>query len=246
MMGRFVDENGFPYDDCDGKQKMTDSETAKAMRCCMTAKTRLDCEILSCPACLEKGCYYFLRTDEDFEGVIFAELIKDALALIKRQQAEIERLTDLNKVLERDVFNAEMNLDLLQRNIDEFRECDAEVKFRKKKIQVEAVKEFAERLIGKAKSTRERFLLERMIATVTRELIGEDRGKEDPLGTDLSADIVSSVLRHCASGRCSDCMLYDANDEDCSCSKTLKIRAAELLERPSTVTPQQDAITGGK
>lgn len=173
------------------------------------------------PRALCKKCPYFLGNGK----CKLAALQRDALTLAKDQQAEIERLTEtLNATIE--------GQKTLQRYIAVAR--------------AEAVKEFADRLLGKAKSTRERFLLERMIATVTRELIGEDRGKEDLPGTDLSADIVASVLRHCASGRCNDCMLYDANDEDCSCSKTLKIRAAELLEKPSTVTPQQDAITGGK
>lgn len=75
-----------------------------------------------------------------------ADRLEELITENRRQQAEIERLTDLNKVLDRDVFNAEMNLENLQQHIFEIREWEAEVKFLKKKIQDEAITEFAERL----------------------------------------------------------------------------------------------------
>ena len=72
---------------------MTDNEIIKALECCRKAKTKGDCLSLGCPASTLAGCRYVLRTDEDFEGVIYYEMLKDALDLINRQKAEIERLT---------------------------------------------------------------------------------------------------------------------------------------------------------
>ena len=66
-----------------------------------------------------------MRTDEDFEGVIFVELIKDALDLINRQQAEIERLEKDKENLAYSFANA------VGRNLT---------------VKEEAIKEFAERL----------------------------------------------------------------------------------------------------
>ena len=75
---------------------MTDKEIIKALDCCIWGRSLSDCIKSGCPARKREGCSYYLRTDDDFEGVIFVELIKDALDLINRQKAEIERLQDVN------------------------------------------------------------------------------------------------------------------------------------------------------
>ena len=71
---------------------MTDKEIIKALECCTKVQTIKECEEFGCPALTPQGCSYYLRTDDDFEGVIFVELIKDALDLINRQTADIARL----------------------------------------------------------------------------------------------------------------------------------------------------------
>jgi hypothetical protein len=71
---------------------MKDTEIIKALECCRKAKTMGDCLSLGCPASTLAGCRYVLRTDEDFEGVLYYEMLKDAIDLINRQKAEIERL----------------------------------------------------------------------------------------------------------------------------------------------------------
>ena len=71
---------------------MTDNEIIKALECCRKAQTIGDCQALGCPASTPAGCRYYLGTDEDFEGVLYYEMLKDATALINRQKAEIESL----------------------------------------------------------------------------------------------------------------------------------------------------------
>lgn len=63
----------------------------------------------------------------------------DALSLINRQKTEIERLKDLNAVLETDNFNANMNLEHIQYEFDLLKQ-------EKSVVIVEAIKEFAARL----------------------------------------------------------------------------------------------------
>ena len=67
---------------------MTDNEIIKALECCSTGKTYADCEKNGCPLYLgiTMGCKY---TDKE------NQLYSDALGIINRQQAEIERLKKL-------------------------------------------------------------------------------------------------------------------------------------------------------
>jgi hypothetical protein len=69
--------------------KFTDEEVIKALEICTKAKCWGDCEDMGCPAASRQGCRFYLRTDEDYEGVIQDEMLKDALDLINRQKAEI-------------------------------------------------------------------------------------------------------------------------------------------------------------
>lgn len=75
--------------------KFTDDEIVKAFGICVKAECWGDCEDMGCPAATKQGCVFYLRTDEDYEGVIQEEMLKDALDLINRQKAEIERLKSL-------------------------------------------------------------------------------------------------------------------------------------------------------
>ena len=94
-MSRYVDENGFPLDDdCESEKTLSDNEIIKALECCPKAITMGDCEKLGCPALKKEGCYYACCSDEDAFGDL---LMTDALSLINRQKAEIERLTAKNE-----------------------------------------------------------------------------------------------------------------------------------------------------
>jgi 5'-3' exonuclease len=75
-----------------GEIPMTDNEIIKALECCTKVTSLSDCIKSGCPAKKREGCFYYLRTDDDFEGVIFVELIKDAIDLINRQKADKEKL----------------------------------------------------------------------------------------------------------------------------------------------------------
>ena len=97
---------------------MTDNEIIKALECC-----------------LHRGCNECIRQPDEYgtnERQCSRGLMKCALSLINRQKAEIERL--------------QKYYDAMEDKIQLFRECDAQVKFFKGKIQAEAIKEFAERL----------------------------------------------------------------------------------------------------
>ena len=93
---------------------MTDKEIIKALECCEVSGTCEYCPLKSD----KKNCLSLLS--------------KNALDLIKRQQAEIDRLQEYHDATEGAIYS--------------FREDHAKVKFFKKEIEVEAIKEFAERL----------------------------------------------------------------------------------------------------
>ena len=72
---------------------MTDKEIIKALECCPKAEMTVDCKALGCPVYQKKGCGYVLNCDIDSTtDAIIEGLSKDALDLINRQKAEIERL----------------------------------------------------------------------------------------------------------------------------------------------------------
>ena len=64
---------------------MTDKEILKALECCSTGETYADCEKNGCPLYLgiTMGCKYIDKENQ---------LYSDALDLINRQKAEIEKL----------------------------------------------------------------------------------------------------------------------------------------------------------
>ena len=64
---------------------MTDNEIIKALECCSTGETYADCEKNGCPLYLgiTMGCKYIDKENQ---------LYSDALDLINRQKAEIEKL----------------------------------------------------------------------------------------------------------------------------------------------------------
>lgn len=121
------------------EHKFTDEEIIRALEICQKAECWGDCEDMGCPAAAKQGCRFYLRTDEDYVGVIQDEMLKDALDLIKRQKAEIERLKDTNAALETDIVNANMNLEHITYEFDLLEQ-------EKSVVRSEAVKEFAERL----------------------------------------------------------------------------------------------------
>ena len=115
---------------------MTDNEIIKALECCVKTEFISDCA----------KCEMFAFDCKDI-------LIENALDLINRQKAEIERLQMDNKQLQSDVINANQNWD----HIKGLWECEKEkVDSAKQKVicackmlktaKSEAIKEFAERL----------------------------------------------------------------------------------------------------
>ena len=104
---------------------MTDNEIIKALECCIKSKCAYDCEKLGCSAYRTGKCVYVKRAIryEDF-GI---ELMKDALDLIERQQAEIERLKgEVDMYEEERKYHFEMS----------------------KQQTAEAIKEFAEKIMA--------------------------------------------------------------------------------------------------
>ena len=95
---------------------MTDNEIIKALECCRDAESVFDCQ----------NCPYIECTNK--KGCI-TELHGDILDLIKRQQAEIERLRNTVKT---DFLTVTEKLKFSQSEIGD--------------IRTEAIKEFAERL----------------------------------------------------------------------------------------------------
>ena len=89
---------------------MTDNEIIKALECCSTGETYADCEKNGCPLYLgiTMGCKYIDKENQ---------LYSDALDLINRQQAEIERLNEhyknLAKASIRHAFDTENDRQLL-------------------------------------------------------------------------------------------------------------------------------------
>lgn len=80
---------------------MTDSDIIKVLEAIANE------EIGDC----SRDCAFYEGKVHDCAGTI----AKKSLDLIQRQQAEIERLKDTNRQLETDNFNANMNLDLVQK-----------------------------------------------------------------------------------------------------------------------------------
>lgn len=124
---------------------MTDNEIIKALECCKSS-------VASCEEC-----------PMHVEGVICHghELNKKALALITRQQAEIERL------------NAENMLTMSERNA--FRTSFYEVSKQLKTAKSESVKEFAERLKDNLQWDSEydnKFVFENDINVLVKEVVG--------------------------------------------------------------------------
>ena len=114
---------------------MTDKDIIKALEWCKNYEDCSKCHYIKCLT--DKGC--------------LGELLTDTLALINRQQAEIERLKEF---------------------IVETRRCDKELK-------AEAVKEFAERLKNKkARYNADYFYVidyipSKEIDNLAKEMIGE-------------------------------------------------------------------------
>ena len=98
---------------------MTDKELIKALECCgNTTDTAMSCA--ECPKCDEPfGCS--------------KDLCLQAINLINRQKAEIERLLHSNKLLEKDVADGKMEL-------SEFKAMTVD------KVASMAIKAFAKRL----------------------------------------------------------------------------------------------------
>lgn len=108
---------------------MTDNELKQAIICCIRSETVADCKKMQCPALVTQECIFLSRAIDDREDTFYCEILRDALDLINRQQAEIEQW--------KEEANRYQNL-----------YCMSEDDIGKAKS--EAVKEFAERLKDKS------------------------------------------------------------------------------------------------
>ena len=128
---------------------MIDNEIIKALKCCKKAKINQDCVVLKCPFSTEYGCNIGLEN-----------LRNEALDLINRQKAEIERL---KKNYEELIYKTECLLCHATGNkfskytyttqemisfVDDYIQdcCDEAVEEAKEAVKSKAIKEFAERL----------------------------------------------------------------------------------------------------
>ncbi len=94
---------------------MVDNDIIKAFECCLKAKTKADCEDANCPAYYQGNCIFAVRTDDDFEGLIFAEMCKDLVSVINRQRAEIEALNAYAKTTSELAFRARQDMTSITR-----------------------------------------------------------------------------------------------------------------------------------
>ena len=108
---------------------MTDNEIIKALECCTKTEFISDCA----------KCEMFAFDCKDI-------LIENALDLINRQKAEVERLEDKIFVLENDLEKAENLSDALENDVDIKLNYIYDLEEKLKKAKSEAIKEFAERL----------------------------------------------------------------------------------------------------
>ena len=128
---------------------MTDKEIIKALECCHTGEECYKCE--------------FQPSKQDRKGTVGCSLqmMKQALGLINRQKAEIERLNEENKRLLSMLFRKARGVSKVVKNI----------------IKTEAIKEFAERLKKKGFADEyyehESIVYVQDIDNLVREMVGE-------------------------------------------------------------------------
>lgn len=146
-MSRYVDENGFPYGDCENKPTMTDNEIIKALECCAGDVTCDDCPMVN-----ECSAHQTKNTLASF-----------ALSLIKRQKAEIERLEKDRKE------NFEMWKKLCEQAEEKHEKMFQEAKAT---IRPKAIKEFAYRL----KQIPNKSVSKREIDEIMQEMVGDGDG----------------------------------------------------------------------
>lgn len=103
-----------------GNRKFTDDEVIKALECCV------------CGCCIAKGCPLFDENDDDDIGKCTSELSKNALALINRQKAEIERLNGCVKTEEevRPIAKAVIDAGVAIAKAEAYKEFAERLKFR--------------------------------------------------------------------------------------------------------------------
>ena len=129
---------------------MTDNEIIKAFKCITYGE--ID-KCLRCPYDVYKECETFVY--------------EDALNLIKRQQAEIDRLTTENERVKTKIYKMAIDKALAE------------------KARVEAIKEFADRIIGYIDVGRLRppteicfseLDVQHIVERIAKEMVGADNG----------------------------------------------------------------------
>ena len=145
---------------------MTDKEIIKALECCA--------DIYYCTDC---PCKEFCND--------LGKLQKNALNLINRQQAEIERLTTLSelgkmrandyRVMRDRALKAEAEIERLQIRLRKVRNQFTDLGKMYSEIRAEAIKEFAERLKEKIELNFSIVDVYDCINNLAEEMVGEDK-----------------------------------------------------------------------
>ena len=125
---------------------MTDNEIIKALECCTKTEFISDCA----------KCEMFAFDCKDI-------LIENAIDLINRQKAEVERLEDKIFVLENDLEKAENLSDALGNDIDIKLNYIYDLEEKIETVESEAIKEFAKRL--------KHFIIPQKADGYTREIV---------------------------------------------------------------------------
>lgn len=128
----------------------TDAEIIKALECCSKAQCEQDCVVLGCPYYLEEQCSN--------------KIVVDALDLINRKDAEIERLkeeldgeTVTNMRLGHEIERYKSNEKFINEKCDSILEKAKKIPYALKmdvaQAKSEAYKEFAEGIVKELKSS---------------------------------------------------------------------------------------------
>ena len=141
------------------EHKYTDEEIIRALKCFVAE------ECPNCDECPFDECCYDCTN----------KMLNNALDLINRQRAEIERLITLNSQLETDVINANMNLQHITYEFDLLEQ-------EKSVVRAEAIKGFADKLISKSHAMQRlsngaiyRAVTDGQIEKIAKEMIGETK-----------------------------------------------------------------------
>lgn len=145
------------------EHKFTDDEVIRALECCKSGY------------CIARNCPFYDATEDDDIGACTSRLSSNALDLINRQKAEIERLQKSIELMKGAKCVYSYDGETLEYCIS----SPCPISKTVDQIKAEAIKEFAERLkerfidrIGNANDSFISYSIQREIDNLTEEFIG--------------------------------------------------------------------------